>query len=115
MSTLENSTITLEQLQVLEQKAKIALTNLKHSFQSAIEYVEEIENDFKNNAHINETERPMYLDVDSELRYLVHDYSNLENPSSSWSQNTAITGWLEDINNYRAALKSYLDQYNQTH
>lgn len=103
--------VTLEQLQVLEQKAKTAVVELKKSFEAAIGHIESIEKDFIENKHINERERPLYLNCDSELGYLFHDWSNLD---AGW-QNEEILRWLKDIKAYKNALEQYREQYNKTH
>lgn len=115
MSTCENKTMTAEQLEALQIKAQKAMSLLRKSFTSALEYIDTIEVDLKNNSGIPIEERAMYLDADDELGYLVHDWSSLENPDSSWSQNTEIVSWLQAINEYKNALATYRQQYNQTH
>lgn len=115
MSTCEDKKIiTAEELEVLQQKAQKAMGYLRQSFTSSLEYIDTITADLIANSKINVTERPLYLDSDKELGYLVHDWSSLEQPGSPWSQNTDVTAWLQDILDYKKGLATYRDQYNKT-
>lgn len=106
---MSQETITAYDLEVLQQKAKAALDELRQSFEASIEYIDEINSDFAKYGIVNAVGRPMYLSCEDQLKYLFHDWSNLD----AGFQNEEIFRWLKAIKEYRNALVEYKEQFSR--
>lgn len=110
MTSMENTIVTADELARLEQKAKVALRELKEQFKASMEYIDVIFADFARNMNINTAERPCYQDADTQIGYILHDWTPF-----SMGQNDEVLKWLKDLRNYRDAKEAYLEEFNKTH